>query len=95
MTEAGVRQNIQVAMRYLDIWLRGQGAAAIDHLMEDAATAEISRSQLWQWINQGMLTERGHADRGREGSSTSSSRAPRRCPVGRRQPGEGRPGDGC
>src|SRR5699024_288168 len=59
ITIAGIRQNIQVALRYLDSWLRGRGAAAIDHLMEDAATAEISRSQLWQWINQGMLTEDG------------------------------------
>ena len=59
ITTAGIRQNIRVALRYLDSWLRGQGAAAIDNLMEDAATAEISRSQLWQWINQGMLTEEG------------------------------------
>ncbi|MGP5266218.1 malate synthase A [Brachybacterium alimentarium] len=59
ITEAGVRQNVRVAMRYLDSWLRGQGAAAIDHLMEDAATAEISRSQLWQWINQGVTTQEG------------------------------------
>jgi malate synthase len=49
VTEAGVRQNVSVALRYLDDWLRGNGAAAIDNLMEDAATAEISRSQLWQW----------------------------------------------
>ena len=49
VTEAGVRQNVSVAIRYLDAWLRGNGAAAIDNLMEDAATAEISRSQLWQW----------------------------------------------
>src|SRR5699024_1621996 len=59
ITAAGIRQNIRVALRYLDSWLRGRGAAAIDGLMEDAATAEISRSQLWQWINQGMLTEEG------------------------------------
>ncbi|MDN5901477.1 MAG: malate synthase A [Brachybacterium sp.] len=59
ITTAGIRQNIRVALRYLDSWLQGQGAAAIDNLMEDAATAEISRSQLWQWINQGMLTEEG------------------------------------
>jgi malate synthase len=45
----GVRQNISVAVRYLSAWLDGWGAAAIDNLMEDAATAEISRSQLWQW----------------------------------------------
>ncbi|MFW6330411.1 MAG: malate synthase A [Gemmatimonadota bacterium] len=49
ITEAGVRQNISVALQYLDAWLGGWGAAAINNLMEDAATAEISRSQLWQW----------------------------------------------
>ncbi len=49
VTEAGVRANIRVALAYLDSWLRGIGAAAIDNLMEDAATAEISRSQLWHW----------------------------------------------
>jgi malate synthase len=49
VTEAGVRLNIDVALQYLDAWLGGNGAAAIHNLMEDAATAEISRSQLWQW----------------------------------------------
>lgn len=57
ITEAGVRHNVAAALRYLDSWLRGVGAAAIDNLMEDAATAEISRSQLWQWIHQGALCE--------------------------------------
>ena len=49
VSEAGVRANVRVALAYLDSWLRGVGAAAIDNLMEDAATAEISRSQLWHW----------------------------------------------
>jgi malate synthase len=49
VTEAGARLNVSVALQYLDSWLRGNGAAAINNLMEDAATAEISRSQLWQW----------------------------------------------
>jgi malate synthase len=49
VTEAGVRANVRVALAYLDNWLRGNGAAAIDNLMEDAATAEIARSQLWHW----------------------------------------------
>ena len=49
VSEAGVRQNVSVALQYLDAWLGGWGAAAINNLMEDAATAEISRSQLWQW----------------------------------------------
>ncbi|NLT27110.1 MAG: malate synthase A [Microbacteriaceae bacterium] len=59
ITNAGIRANIRIAVRYLDSWLRGQGAAAIDDLMEDAATAEISRSQLWQWINHGLVSEEG------------------------------------
>ncbi|MEX0710115.1 MAG: malate synthase A [Chloroflexota bacterium] len=49
VTEAGVRTNVSVALQYLASWLAGNGAAAINNLMEDAATAEISRSQLWQW----------------------------------------------
>jgi malate synthase len=53
VTEAGVRTNVAVALRYFDAWLGGTGAAAIFNLMEDAATAEISRCQLWQWIHHG------------------------------------------
>jgi malate synthase len=49
-TEAGLRQNLRVGIRYLESWLRGQGCVAIYGLMEDAATAEISRMQVWQWI---------------------------------------------
>ena len=49
-TEAGLRGNIRIGIRYLEAWLSGNGAAAIDNLMEDAATAEISRSQVWQWV---------------------------------------------
>ncbi|MEX1278602.1 MAG: malate synthase A, partial [Chloroflexota bacterium] len=49
VTGAGVRTNVSVALQYLASWLAGNGAAAINNLMEDAATAEISRSQLWQW----------------------------------------------
>ena len=56
VTCEGIRQNVSVALRYLEAWLRGTGAVAIDNLMEDAATAEISRSQLWQWIHQGAVT---------------------------------------
>ena len=59
MTDAGVRQNVSVAVRYLEAWLRGSGAVAIDNLMEDAATAEISRSQVWQWVHQGTVTAEG------------------------------------
>ncbi|RYM05175.1 malate synthase A [Sporolactobacillus sp. THM7-7] len=50
ITEAGVRENISAGIQYIASWLRGNGAAPINHLMEDAATAEISRAQLWQWI---------------------------------------------
>jgi len=50
ITEAGLRTNISVGVRYIEAWLRGVGAVPIFHLMEDAATAEISRTQVWQWI---------------------------------------------
>ncbi len=50
VTEDGVRSNISVALQYLEAWLRGSGAVAINNLMEDTATAEISRAQLWQWV---------------------------------------------
>lgn len=53
ITEAGLDTNIEVGIRYMDAWLNGSGAAAINGLMEDAATAEISRSQIWQWIHSG------------------------------------------
>jgi malate synthase len=59
ITEAGVRANVSVALQYLNAWLQGTGAAAINNLMEDAATAEISRAQLWQWIRNGAITEDG------------------------------------
>ncbi|SDZ16636.1 malate synthase [Amycolatopsis xylanica] len=61
VTEAGVRGNINVALRYIDAWLRGTGAAAIHNLMEDAATAEIARCQVWQWIRNGTKLEDGTA----------------------------------
>jgi malate synthase len=53
ITDQGLRTNVSVGIRYLDAWLHGVGAAAIDNLMEDAATAEISRSQVWQWVRTG------------------------------------------
>ena len=59
ITEAGMRNNISVALQYLDSWMRGTGAVAIFNLMEDAATAEISRAELWQWIRQGASLEDG------------------------------------
>jgi malate synthase len=62
VTDAGIRANVRVALAYLDSWLRGTGAAAIDNLMEDAATAEISRSQIWQWLHHGRV-ERADVER--------------------------------
>jgi malate synthase len=51
ITDEGLRVNVSVGTRYLDAWLNGVGAAAIDNLMEDAATAEISRAQVWSWVH--------------------------------------------
>jgi malate synthase len=55
VTDEGVRANVDVGTEYLESWVRGVGAAAINNLMEDAATAEISRSQIWQWIRHGKI----------------------------------------
>jgi malate synthase len=55
VTDDGVRNNVSVGLRYLESWLRGIGAVAIYNLMEDAATAEIARSQLWQWVHHGRV----------------------------------------
>jgi malate synthase len=54
VTEHGLRANVSVGLQYLESWLRGVGAAAINNLMEDVATAEISRTQLWQWLRHGV-----------------------------------------
>ncbi len=56
VTEDGLRNNVSVGIQYLAAWLRGSGAVAINNLMEDAATAEISRSQIWQWLHHGRFT---------------------------------------
>ena len=61
VTEHGVRTNIKVGILYIQSWLLGQGAAALFNLMEDAATAEISRSQLWQWLRNDIITDQGIA----------------------------------
>jgi malate synthase len=53
ITLAGMTNNVSVALQYIESWLRGSGAVAIFNLMEDAATAEIARAQLWQWIQTG------------------------------------------
>ena len=59
ITTTGIRTNVEVALLYIEAWLRGSGAVAIHNLMEDAATAEISRTQLWQWIRHEAPTEDG------------------------------------
>ncbi|MFT3691411.1 malate synthase A [Paenirhodobacter sp.] len=63
VTEAGVRLNIEVAIEYLANWLQGRGAVPIHNMMEDAATAEISRAQLWQWIRHGAEVETAEGPR--------------------------------
>ena len=59
ITEEGIRTNVKVGILYIQSWLLGQGAAALFNLMEDAATAEISRSQLWQWVHNNAVTDSG------------------------------------
>jgi malate synthase len=59
ITEAGLRNNISVALQYLAAWLGGNGAVAIFNLMEDAATSEISRSQIWQWVHNDVILDDG------------------------------------
>jgi malate synthase len=62
ITNAGVRNNVSVALQYLEAWLRGSGAVGINNLMEDTATAEIARAQLWQWLrHRAVLSDTGEA----------------------------------
>jgi malate synthase len=61
VTDEGLRHNIRVGVQYLEAWLRGSGCVPLYHLMEDAATAEISRAQLWQWLRHGARTAEGDA----------------------------------
>ena len=63
VTRSGLRNNIDVGLRYLAAWLGGNGCVPIHHLMEDAATAEISRAQLWQWVRHATPLEDGTAVR--------------------------------
>jgi malate synthase len=58
-TERGLRDNIRVGVQYIEAWLRGRGAVPLYNLMEDAATAEISRAQIWQWLQQSAVLESG------------------------------------
>ena len=59
VSEAGIRQNLNIGLGYMEGWLRGVGCVPINFLMEDAATAEVSRSQLWQWCRHGVTTAEG------------------------------------
>jgi malate synthase len=59
ITAAGLRLNVDVGVRYLESWLRGVGCVPLYHLMEDAATAEISRTQVWQWVRHGASLDNG------------------------------------
>lgn len=59
ITEAGFRNNVSVGIQYIEAWFRGNGAVAIFNLMEDAATAEIARAQLWQWVQRGAQLDDG------------------------------------
>jgi malate synthase len=61
ITEGGLRQNVRVGIQYLEAWLNGIGCVPLYHLMEDAATAEISRAQVWQWIRHGAALDDGRA----------------------------------
>jgi malate synthase len=60
-TEDGLRLNVRVGVQYLEAWLRGMGCVPLYHLMEDAATAEISRTQIWQWLRHGAALADGSA----------------------------------
>lgn len=59
VTEQGIRNNLNIGLGYMEGWLRGVGCVPINYLMEDAATAEVSRSQLWQWCRHGVKTAEG------------------------------------
>jgi malate synthase len=59
ITEAGLKQNVAVGLGYVEAWLRGIGCVPLFNLMEDAATAEISRAQLWQWVHHHAVLEDG------------------------------------
>ncbi|KAG6015199.1 Malate synthase, glyoxysomal [Claviceps citrina] len=59
ITEQGIRKNLNIGLGYMEAWVRGVGCVPINYLMEDAATAEVSRSQLWQWVRHGVTTSEG------------------------------------
>ena len=102
-TEAGLRQNVAVGIGYVEAWLRGIGCVPLFNLMEDAATAEISRAQVWQWVRHGQtLAGRpaGHEGVGardrargeRQGEGGDGRGGLRQWPLRRRRPAHDRPG---
>ena len=78
ITEEGLRSDVNVGFQYISFWLGGRGAAGINNLMEDAATAEISRSQIWQWIRHGKFTREHVATGARRGDGPDPRRGRRR-----------------
>ena len=79
ITEEGLRNNVSVGIQYLAAWLQGSGAVAIFNLMEDAATSEISRSQVWQWLQHAQGRARGRRGaRSRRRSRSSAATTTRR-----------------
>ncbi len=64
-TDAGLRHNVRVGIQYIEAWLRGNGCVPLYHLMEDAATAEISRAQVWQWLHHKATVDGVPLDRDR------------------------------
>ena len=81
ITEAGLRTDVNVGFQYVSFWLGGRGAAAINSLMEDAATAEISRSQIWQWVHHGCRARgraHGHRRARAPGARRGDGQDPRR-----------------
>ena len=86
ITEEGLRSDVNVGFQYISFWLGGRGAAGINNLMEDAATAEISRSQIWQWVKPRQVRPRPRAQGPRRGDGEDPRRGRRR------DLGEGPPG---
>ncbi|KAH6855186.1 malate synthase [Chaetomium sp. MPI-CAGE-AT-0009] len=84
ITEEGIRKNLNIGLGYMEAWVRGVGCVPINYLMEDAATAEVSRSQLWQWVRHGVTTAEGkRVDKGyalkllKEQAQELASKAPK------------------
>src|SRR5436309_10104911 len=91
ITEAGLRQNLNVGIQYIESWLRGAGCVPLYNLMEDAATAEISRAQVWQWIHHRAPLEDGTAiDRARFAQFVEEEMARIRKEVGERRHATGK-----